>query len=310
MSVAWFDSPRMDAHDTGPAHPERPARLEAVRRGLADSGLGDKLVLLPAEPVARGALTAVHSPAYVDEVERLCAAGGGALDADTVASEASFEAALRAAGAVTEAAVGVTSGRFQRAFCSVRPPGHHASRARGMGFCIFNNVAVAAQAVIDAGLARRIAILDWDVHHGNGTQDIFWERGDVFYASWHQYPLYPGTGASTDQGAGEGRGATVNCPLRAGSGDADLLAAWRERILPALQGFGAELVLVSAGFDADGRDPLAGLEVTAAGFEALSREVVRFADRACEGRLVSTLEGGYDLEALAEDVSRHVRTLF
>jgi acetoin utilization deacetylase AcuC-like enzyme len=178
-----------------------------------------------------------------------------------------------------------------------------------MGFCLFGNAAVGAQTAIALGPTKKVAIIDWDVHHGNGTQAIFWERPDVFYASWHQYPLYPGTGLGTETGAGAGLGTTLNCPLPAGAGDREHLDAWHQRIRPALEQFEPELLIISAGFDSDGRDPLAGLCVTAAGFAELSRTVVEWADECCGGRVVSVLEGGYSLDALAEDVALHVETL-
>ena len=309
MKIAWLDSSAFDAHDAGVGHPERRERLTAIRQGLARAGLAPELERVEAPPVGRERLEAVHPPAYIDAIEALCSAGGGSLDPDTRVVAASYEAALCAAGAVVAAIDGIAAGRWQRAFCSVRPPGHHALAAEAMGFCVFNNVAVGAQAALDRGLAERVAILDWDVHHGNGTQAIFYSRADVLYASWHQFPFYPGTGAADETGAGPGEGLTVNCPLASGSGDAEVLAAWRERVLPALAGFAPDLVLVSAGFDADARDPLGGLRMSARGYAELTREVVRFAEARAQGRVVSVLEGGYDLEALALDVAAHVGAL-
>jgi acetoin utilization deacetylase AcuC-like enzyme len=307
-AVGWVDSNCFDRHTNGPMHPERPERLTAVREGLARSGAEARLTRVEPTAIDRALLEAVHRPEYVAQIERVCASGGGYLDPDTSVVPESWQAALNAAGAVAGAVRRVISGDWQRAFCSVRPPGHHAPANRAMGFCLFDNVAVGAQAALNAGLSR-VAIIDWDVHHGNGTQAIFWRRADVFYASWHQYPFYPGTGSESERGEGEGDGTTINCPLAAGAGDEAYLRAWTERIRPALDTFAPELLLISAGFDADARDPLAGLAVTAAGFETLSRQVVEWADRQCRGRIVSVLEGGYDLEALAEDVSLHVGTL-
>jgi acetoin utilization deacetylase AcuC-like enzyme len=289
-------------------HPECPERLAAVREGLARSGVEVQLARVEPVAVDRKLLEAVHRPEYIARIERVCAAGGGYLDPDTSVVRESWPAALSAAGAVADAVGRVIAGEWRRAFCSVRPPGHHAPANRAMGFCLFDNVAVGAQAALGAGL-KRVAIIDWDVHHGNGTQAIFWRRADVFYASWHQYPFYPGTGSESERGEGEGEGTTVNCPLAAGAGDDEYLRAWGERIRPALDTFAPELLLISAGFDADGRDPIGGLTVSASGFERLSRQVVEWADRQCRGKVVSVLEGGYDLDALAQDVSLHVATL-
>jgi acetoin utilization deacetylase AcuC-like enzyme len=252
-------------------------------------------------------LARVHAADYIASMEKLSAAGGGRLDADTPIGPHTARAAGLAAGAVVLAVERVLDGRWSRAFCSVRPPGHHASRERGTGFCVFNNVAVGAAAALDR--VGRVAILDWDAHHGNGTQAIFARDPRVFYASWHQSPFYPDTGRADEVGEASGVRTVVNCPLPAGAGDAELMAAWAERIEPALRTFRPELLLVSAGFDADVRDPLTDLAVTSAGFAALSRAVVDWADEHCSGRIVSVLEGGYALDALVEDVVAHVRAL-
>jgi len=307
-AVGWLDSQKFDRHLNGPLHPERPERLTAVREELARTGLDARLERTEPPDVDLSLLKRVHAPDYVDAIEHLCRAGGGSLDPDTSIVAESWPAALAAAGAVEYAVKQVLAGAWKRAFCSPRPPGHHATPSRAMGFCLFGNASVGAQAALDGG-CRRVAILDWDVHHGNGTQDIFWNRADVLYASWHQYPFYPGTGRAEDVGEGDGKDFTVNCPLPAGAGDAEYMQAWNDRIRPALDDHAPEMLIVSAGFDADARDPLGGHQVTAAGFEALSAAVVEWADQHCGGKLVSVLEGGYSLEALAEDVSLHLRTM-
>jgi acetoin utilization deacetylase AcuC-like enzyme len=283
--------------------------LQAVRDGIAAAGLDTKLERVEPPHVTRDLLEQIHTKRYVDALDSVCARGGGSLDPDTSVVPESWDAALRAAGALEEATRRILAGEWRRAFCSVRPPGHHALPDRAMGFCLFDNVAIGAQAALNSGRVSRVAILDFDVHHGNGTQDIFWTRSDVMYASTHQFPFYPGTGAAEEIGFGAGLGSTVNCPLAAGSGDAELLRAWEDRIRPAFESFGPEMLFLSAGFDADRRDPLAGLTVSARGFASLSEAVVRWADGACGGRVVSVLEGGYSLEALAEDVALHVSAL-
>lgn len=307
MVVGWMDSPAFDAHVNPSPHPERPARLFAVREALAGSGVGARLRRREPEPAADEVIARAHDRAYLAALQAMCASGGGALDADTAVVPASWAAAQKAAGAVVGAVDLVLDGTWERAFCSVRPPGHHARPSAAMGFCLVDSIAVGALHARARGLSR-VAILDWDVHHGNGTQEIFYERGDVLFCSWHQYPFYPGTGAETDVGRGEGIGTTVNCPIGAGEGDAAYLSAWHARVRPALDRFEPELVLVSAGFDADHRDPLAGLTVSPGGFASLSQAVADWCGEHDLG-LVSVLEGGYDLDALAEDVRLHVETL-
>ncbi len=306
--IGWMDSSSFDEHTMGESHPENSRRLEAIREHFSHIGLDSKLERREAPTVSRGLLESIHAPHYVAQLEEFCEAGGGSLDGDTSAVAASFPAALRAAGSVVEATQKVLEGEWDKAFCSVRPPGHHARPQQAMGFCFFDNVAVAAQAALNAGL-KRVAILDWDVHHGNGTQEIFYERDDVFFASWHQFPFYPGSGAARETGAGAGLGKTLNCPLARGAGDTELLQAWSEQVRPALDSYQPEMIFVSAGFDGDRRDPLGGLRFTAHGFETLSAAVTSWADAHCGGKLVSVLEGGYDPKALAEDVGLHVETL-
>jgi acetoin utilization deacetylase AcuC-like enzyme len=228
------------------------------------------------------------------------------IDADTFMSAGSAEAALRAAGAVIAAVDAVMGGEFRNAFCAVRPPGHHAERDRAMGFCLFNNVAAGALHARAAYGIKRIAVLDFDVHHGNGTQDIFFDDPDLFYASSHQMPLYPGTGFENERGAS---GNIANRPLPPGSGSAEFQTIWRDGLLPAVEAFGPEFILISAGFDAHRADPLANLNLTAEDFAWITRQVCSIASRLCDGRVVSTLEGGYELDALADSAAAHVRAL-
>lgn len=307
--VGWIDSPEFDRHDNGPFHPECRTRLEVIRERLEQSGLGRALQSASPSPIARDLLEQVHSPGYVAEVEALAARGGGALDADTAVGPHTFRTACLAAGGVVDAVERVVEGTWQRAFCSVRPPGHHALRDRGMGFCIFNNVALAAVAALRHPTIERVAIVDWDAHHGNGTQEIFNRDARVLYASWHQSPLFPHSGTLSETGEGLARGTIVNCPMRAGAGDDILMAGWTDVVEPALVRFAPQFVIISAGFDGDQRDPLTDLALTTAGLATLSSAVVAFADRVAGGRVVSALEGGYHVGALAEGVAAHVETL-
>jgi acetoin utilization deacetylase AcuC-like enzyme len=251
-------------------------------------------------PATEAEIEAVHTRAYRASLQGL-AGRRARLDPDTAMSEGSWDAACLAAGAAVGAVEAVWSGRAQNAFALVRPPGHHAEQARAMGFCLLNNAAIAADAARRAGAAR-VLILDWDVHHGNGTQNIFAARPDVLYTSVHQYPFYPGTGAHDEVGAGAGKGFTVNCGLPGGQDDADYGVVFHDLLLPAARAFAPDLVIVSAGFDPHERDPLADMQVTDRGFAAMCSAVAELADGACAGRLVLLLEGGYDLEALATSV--------
>lgn len=307
--VGWMDSTAFDQHENGFDHPERPERLHAIRKRFAKSGLDDQLVLTTPPPVKPAVLESIHTKGYIRRVKDLSDTIGGQIDPDTAVGPGSWLASQLAVGSVVNSAQRVLSKEWNRAFCSVRPPGHHACSDHGMGFCLFNNVAIGAQSVIAKGSVQRVAILDWDVHHGNGTQDLFWNRGDVLYASWHQEHIFPFSGRADEQGDGDGLGATVNCPLAAGAGESEFLEAWERVIRPALEHHRPELVFVSAGFDADYRDPLASLRMTPTGFQHLSEAVVEFVDMHCQGRLVSVLEGGYNTDALAEDVEAHAKTL-
>lgn len=294
-------------HDTGDYHPERPDRLHAVTAALADDAFAD-LTRLVAPAATIEQLTRVHPQAYVDAILGIRPPPGELVhvDADTVMSAGSANAARHAAGAVVAAVDGVLSGRDRTAFAAVRPPGHHATPDVPGGFCLFSNAAIGALHARAAHGVRRIALIDFDVHHGQGTQAVVETDPDLFYASSHQYPLYPGTGSPRERGLD---GNVANVPLPAGSGGAAFRAAWAERLLPALDSFAPELIIVSAGFDAHRRDPLAQLDVETEDFAWLTEELLAIARRHGRGRVVSVLEGGYDLAALAESVSAHVRSL-
>lgn len=309
MNVGFFYHPRSLAHVTGPGHPERPERLAHLIRHLLKRPLWNSLVHLQPQHGRVEHVQLVHPSQYVSEVARACASGMSMLDQDTRICRDSYDTALLAVGAVVEATEQVVGGKLNAAFCAVRPPGHHAETAKAMGFCLFNNAAIAARHAQRALGVGRVAILDWDVHHGNGTQEIFYDDPTVLYVSLHQYPFYPGTGAEGETGRGKGAGFTVNCPLKAGSGDDEYFRAWEERVLPALDRFKPELLITSAGFDAHRDDPLAGMNLTEESFARMTGLVVERARGFCGGRIVSVLEGGYDLEALAGSVEAHLLRL-
>ncbi|NDH61617.1 MAG: histone deacetylase family protein [Alphaproteobacteria bacterium] len=307
MTSLLISHPSFLAHDTGQYHPERPDRLRAVLAGLDDAAIAH-LVSVVAPAATLEQLTRVHPQEYVDAILGIRPPAGELvqIDADTIMSTESAEAARHAAGAVVAGVDAVMREAAQTVFAAVRPPGHHALPSVPGGFCLFNSVAVGAlhaQAVY--GL-ERVAIVDFDVHHGQGTQAVVEPDPRLFYASTHQSPLYPGTGSPRERGVA---GNVVNVPLAAGSGSAEFRAAWGDRILPALDLFAPELLIVSAGFDAHRRDPLAQLNVETADFVWLTEELLAIADRHAQGRVVSVLEGGYDLDALAEAASAHVRAL-
>ncbi|MBP7146717.1 MAG: histone deacetylase [Acidobacteria bacterium] len=287
-------------HIPGGAHPERPQRLQAIREDLLrDPPPGVEWVAPSVAP--RAAIERVHVPAYLDLLESVRGRSTW-LDGDTGVSAGSIPAMYLAAGAALDAVRAVWHRRADSAFALVRPPGHHSERDRAMGFCLVNNIAVAAALATAELECERVLIVDWDVHHGNGTQQAFYGRRDVLVFNTHQHPLYPGTGRHDETGAGEGEGFTINVPLPPGSGDADFLAVYRDVLVPVADAFRPELVLVSAGFDAHRRDPLANLEMTDDGFAALCAIVRDIAARHASGRVALVLEGGYDLQVLARGV--------
>jgi acetoin utilization deacetylase AcuC-like enzyme len=297
-------------HLTGPGHPESPERLRAIVSALKDRSLWSRLEILEPRPVDLGWVLAVHREEYVRAVREICNAGGGALDADTPLSPASFEVALHAVRGVLDAVDAVNSGRVRNAFCALRPPGHHACPDRGMGFCLFNNVAIAARYAQIQHRLERILIVDWDVHHGNGTQEVFYEDPAVLYFSVHQFPHYPGTGTRTETGHGAGEGTTVNVPLGAGADDAIYEQVFLEVLKPRALAFGPDLVLISAGFDLQQGDLLGGMRVTEQGIRRLTQIVCEIAAASpARGRVVSVLEGGYALGALGRSVCAHVEEL-
>lgn len=298
MSTLMVSHPTCLEHRPGAHHPDSPGRLAAIHAALDAAKLAGTMVA--ATPVQAAKLTGVHSADHVDRV--MAVAGKNAmLDPDTVASPRSVEAALLAAGGAIQAVDAVMDGKADNAWVLVRPPGHHATVNAAMGFCFFNNVAVAAQHALERGL-ERVAVVDWDVHHGNGTQDIFYDRRDVLFMSTHQYPFYPGGGRAQERGKGEGLGYSVNIPLPAGAHDGDLMAAFHDVMLPVAHAFQPQLVLVSAGFDAHMRDPVGDMEVSTEGFAALAGAVLDLARQSCGGKAVLVLEGGYDVDALGECV--------
>jgi acetoin utilization deacetylase AcuC-like enzyme len=290
--------PRMLAHDPGRGHPERPDRLGVLLDHLHGS---PGLTRLTARAASEDELALVHPAAYVEQIAATAGRPRVVLDADTATSAASYEAARLAAGSLLVACEAVLAGEVANGFALVRPPGHHAERNRAMGFCLFNNVALAAAWLRRRGIGR-VAIIDWDLHHGNGTQHLFESDPDVLYVSTHQYPYYPGTGAAEEVGRGAGAGRTLNLPFPAGFGDAEYAHAFAEIVLPVCRQFAPEFVLVSAGFDCDHRDPLGGMEVTGAGFAAMARACIDLAAECARGRLAAVLEGGYDLPAIVEGV--------
>ncbi len=313
MDTAYVYDPIYLEHNL-PSHPENARRLKRILGTLEDEGMLARLRLLEPRPATVEELQRVHTPEHIGRVRRMAQAGGGYLDPDTYVSPRSFDAALMAAGGVVRAVEAVLAGEVANGFALVRPPGHHATATRAMGFCLFNNVAVAAWAALsspfplvgekagDGGQAKRVFIADFDVHHGNGTQNAFADDPAVFYFSTHQYPYYPGTGHWSETGHGAGEGTLLNVPLPPGVGDAGYAQVYAELVWPLAERFCPDLMLVSAGYDAHWSDPLAQMNLSLTGYAQLQQELVHMAGQLCDGRIMFTLEGGYQLDVLAYGV--------
>jgi len=302
--------PTSKEHLTGPDHPESPDRYDAAFVALCRSGLMDHLQKIPCRAALDEEIARCHTPEYIALVKREISAGRSWLSTgDTIVSPNTLVAALNAVGGVLNAVDAVCLSKIKNAFCLVRPPGHHATPDRGMGFCVFNNIAIAARHAQKHHGISRVLIVDWDVHHGNGTQDIFYDDASVFYFSLHQSPLYPGTGAASETGAGPGRGTTMNAPLPEGAGRREVFHALESDLLPAMKCFKPELILISAGFDSRIDDPLGGMTLTDDDFADMTAMMLKLADQHAGGRLVSVLEGGYNLGGLATAVCAHVQKL-
>ncbi|MEO6848559.1 MAG: histone deacetylase [Chthoniobacterales bacterium] len=310
MSTALLISNEFARHKTMEGHPECPARISAVQKGIVNIGLIDSLQLLPQRKATDVEVAYCHDPRYISGVLKLIREGEETLaGGDVSVSEDSGEVALLAAGGVLNAVDAVLKKEVDNAFCAVRPPGHHARPAAAMGFCIFNSISIAARYAQKKYGLERVAIVDWDVHHGNGTQEIFYEDNSVFFFSTHQNPWYPGTGMHDETGEGRGSGFTLNRPFHAGSGGREIIGAFKDDLLPALEKFRPELILISAGFDSRAGDPLGNFQLTDADFALLTSMLLDAAAKHCEGRLISVLEGGYSLSGLASAAGAHVGAL-
>ena len=311
MKTALIHHPIYRDHDTGPDHPETPLRYEVIINAIkADDSLNEQLIEVTPDPVTKGLVQAAHTPQHLKRIEQAFEEGWPQLDMDTVISAKSYDAALFAAGGAIAAVDAVMDGAAKNVFAAVRPPGHHATAERTMGFCIFNNVAIAAKyAQSKYKDIERVAIVDWDVHHGNGTQGIFYDDPTVFFFSMHQYPWYPGTGSRGETGHGRGLGSTLNVPVKASTPATDQKRAFDAAIEEMSVKMKPDIIFISAGFDAHLDDPLGQLRLQDADFVSLTSTIKEWADEVCEGRIVSCLEGGYNLDTLGETVAAHVREL-
>ena len=297
-------------HDTGPGHPECAKRLKAITNHLKEIKLWQQLQHLIIDEAPEEWLLLAHSLEHLKHLRQVCSQGMTTLDSgDTCSCSESYNIALLAAGGVLAATDAVMNGLLQNIFCAVRPPGHHAERDKAMGFCLLNNVAVAARYAQRKYNAERVAIIDWDVHHGNGTQHIFYDDKSVLYISTHQYPFYPGTGSRSERGIGEGEGYTVNIPMFAGSGEQEFIEVFTKEVIPSIESYHPDLIFISAGFDAHRDDPLANLELTEESFAKLTSIVAETAAKVCNGHIISILEGGYNLTALARSVEAHLKAM-
>jgi len=304
VSILFLTNDLCFGHRPGKQHPERPERLSAVQEGAVLSDLGSSLVHVEAERIERKEILQVHDAGFIEELERVDAQGGGRIDPDTKMSEHSWEAAQISAGAGIQAVRELTEGSYNASFCAVRPPGHHATSNQSMGFCFLNNVAIAAKHLVDAG--QRVLIVDYDAHHGNGTQEIFYEEPNVFFVSFHEWPLYPGTGKVEEAGVGQGLGTTINIPFPSRTTGDHYRKAWEQIIQPKIALFDPSWLIISAGFDSHRNDPVASLGLTSGDFAVLTSEIIKAVP---PGRRLVFLEGGYDLEALRLSTAAVLRTL-
>ena len=307
MAILHYSS-LYEHHQTG-AHPESPSRIRVLREMLAETGLDQQFQQFPLSPIDLKVLESIHPAEYIDSIREYAQQGGGRLEADTVVSSESYNVALHAAGAAVSAVDRILTTDEKRAVCLIRPPGHHASSAHAMGFCLFSNVAVAARAAVELHDLSRVLIVDWDVHHGNGTQDIFWEDERVHFFSSHRSPFYPGTGASDETGSGQGLGTTWNLPLEFGITQSEFHDEFQRMLEHAAAKSRPELILISAGFDAHRDDPVGSLGLDEHDFATLTNTVCDIADQYCNGNVVSLLEGGYNLSALTASVKIHLESL-
>jgi len=309
-ATAILADPIYKEHWTGEGHPERPARLDAVLHALEREGFIKDALRIPARSASEDEIALCHGRKYIEIAKSDVSHGPGVLSTgDTEIGPRSLEVALKAAGGVLNAVDAVFAGKAKNAFCAVRPPGHHATPDRGMGFCLFNNVAIAARHARKKYGIDRAVIVDWDVHHGNGTQDIFYSDGAVFYFSTHQSPWYPGTGAADETGEGKGKGRILNCPASSGAGRNEILGAFQSKLAPVMRDFKPDLVLISAGFDSRLGDPLGQFKLSDSDFVDLTGVMLEIADQYARGRLVSILEGGYNLSGLGAAAAAHVGAL-
>jgi len=298
-----------DKHPAPPGHLESAERMSLAIDELMKSDLGANIEILTPEPVETDSVYKVHDSDYLDRARSISAGGGGGLDPDTYISQTSYDAAMETASAAIYAVNMIMNENHKRIFLAGRPPGHHAESDRGMGFCVINNTAVAAEELIFKHNLKRVAIIDWDVHHGNGTQRSFYNRKDVFYISMHQFPFYPGSGATSDTGAGEGEGYTLNVPIPADSEDDVFLSAFYGNVVSALNDYSPEFIIIGAGFDAHRDDPLGGLNLSGNVFGKMTTSLVEIADKYCDGRILSLFEGGYSPTANARSLYCHIKEL-